>query len=246
VLRDVFIECLVNDRGFRSFFSLGDFFQRSSLRLRQLDKHPISCLLHFNTLHPREFAPQNKSPSAPTSSRTTSRHALLTETGSSRAYDGFNFSTGSYRQLIAGSWLDSRPHLPCGIPDRLRANTMTDPNFIILYVDNPSASASFYAGLLGKTPVESSPTFALFILESGLKLGLWSRHTVEPAANAAGGGGEIGFPVDSSDAVHNLFADWVKRGLEIIQRPTEMDFGFTFVALDPDGHRLRVFALSEQ
>ena len=24
--------------------------------------------------------------------------------------------------------------------------------------------------------------------------------------------------------------------------PTAMDFGFTFVALDPDGHRLRVFA----
>jgi hypothetical protein len=26
------------------------------------------------------------------------------------------------------------------------------------------------------------------------------------------------------------------------QTPTEMDFGTTFVALDPDGHRLRVFA----
>jgi hypothetical protein len=66
---------------------------------------------------------------------------------------------------------------------------MTDPNFIILYVDNPSVSADFYAGLLGKTPVESSPTFAMFILESGLKLGLWSKHTVEPASAAAGGGG---------------------------------------------------------
>ena len=124
---------------------------------------------------------------------------------------------------------------------------MTDPNFIILYVDNPSVSANFYAGLLGKTPVESSPAFALFIMESGLKLGLWSKHTVEPAAAAAaGGGGELGFPVNNSDAVHSLFADWVKRGLEIIQRPTEMDFGFTFVALDPDGHRLRVFAPSGQ
>jgi predicted enzyme related to lactoylglutathione lyase len=124
---------------------------------------------------------------------------------------------------------------------------MTDPNFIILYVDNPSVSADFYAGLLGKTPVESSPTFAMFILESGLKLGLWSKHTVEPAsAVAGGGGGELGFPVNNIDTVHSLFADWVKRGLEIIQRPTEMDFGFTFVALDPDGHRLRVFTPSGQ
>ena len=124
---------------------------------------------------------------------------------------------------------------------------MTDPNFIILYVDNPSVSADFYADLLGKTPVESSPTFAMFILESGLKLGLWSRHTVEPASPAAaGGGGELAFPVANNDTVHSLFADWVKRGLEIIQRPTEMEFGLTFVALDPDGHRLRVYAIPQQ
>ena len=31
-------------------------------------------------------------------------------------------------------------------------------------------------------------------------------------------------------------------GLPIVQKPTAMDFGHTFVALDPDGHRLRVFA----
>lgn len=123
---------------------------------------------------------------------------------------------------------------------------MTEPDFIILYVDNPSASAHFYEGLLRKTPVESSPTFAMFIMESGLKLGLWSKHTVEPAAAAAGGGGELALSVSNSDTVHDLFADWVERGLEIIQRPTEMDFGFTFVALDPDGHRLRVFAPSGQ
>jgi predicted enzyme related to lactoylglutathione lyase len=28
----------------------------------------------------------------------------------------------------------------------------------------------------------------------------------------------------------------------VAQPPTRMDFGFTFLALDPDGHRLRVFA----
>jgi predicted enzyme related to lactoylglutathione lyase len=122
---------------------------------------------------------------------------------------------------------------------------MTDPNFVILYVDSPAASAGFYASLLGKTPVESSPTFAMFALESGVMLGLWSKHTVEPAAAAAGGGAELAFSVDTSDAVHGLYTDWVQRGLQIIQRPTEMDFGFTFVALDPDGHRLRVFAATQ-
>ncbi len=75
---------------------------------------------------------------------------------------------------------------------------MTDPNFVILYVKDPSASAAFYADVLGRTPVEASPTFVMFALSSGL--------------------------------------------LPIAQPPTAMDFGLTFVALDPDGHRLRVFA----
>ena len=119
---------------------------------------------------------------------------------------------------------------------------MSDPNFVILYVDSPPASADFYAGLLGKPPVESSPTFAMFALESGVMLGLWSRHTVEPTATAAAGGGEIAFTVGDADAVRSVHADWRKRGLPILQAPVDLDFGHTFVALDPDGHRLRVFA----
>jgi hypothetical protein len=39
---------------------------------------------------------------------------------------------------------------------------------------------------------------------------------------------------------------WAARGLSIIQSPVAMDFGYTFVALDPDAHRLRVFAPSNQ
>jgi len=118
---------------------------------------------------------------------------------------------------------------------------MPDPNFVILYVDNPSASAAFYADLLGKASVESSPTFAMFALDSGIMLGLWSRQTVEPAAASADGGGEIAFSVADRAAVDATHADWKERGLPILQSPTEMDFGRTFVAGDPDGHRLRVF-----
>ncbi len=121
---------------------------------------------------------------------------------------------------------------------------MLNPNLIILYVDSPKGSAGFYADLLGKSPVESSETFCLFALESGLMLGLWSKHTVEPAAAATGGGAELALPVAGHKAVDDLHADWVKRGLVIAQAPTQMDFGYTFVATDPDGHRLRVFAPS--
>ena len=119
---------------------------------------------------------------------------------------------------------------------------MPDPNFVILYVKDPSASTAFYADVLGRPPVEASPTFAMFALSSGVMLGLWSRGTVAPAADAAAGSGELGITVADADAVRAAHADWSRRKLPIAQAPTAMDFGYTFVALDPDGHRLRVFA----
>lgn len=118
---------------------------------------------------------------------------------------------------------------------------MSKFSFVLLYVDNPPASAAFYADLLGAPPVESSPTFAMLPLTNEVMLGLWSRHAVEPAATGAGGG-EVAFTVDDAAAVERTHANWKQRGLPIAQAPTAMDFGHTFVALDPDGHRLRVFA----
>ena len=117
-----------------------------------------------------------------------------------------------------------------------------NPNYVLLYVDNPAVSVAFYADLLGLQPVESSTTFALFVLASGLKLGLWSRQTVEPKALASGGGSELAFSVGDRSVVNDMYADWSARGVAIAQRPVAMDFGYTFVAFDRDGHRLRVFA----
>ena len=116
------------------------------------------------------------------------------------------------------------------------------PNFLLLYVDSPAASAAFYAGLMGRPPIETSPTFAMFALEGGLMLGLWSKHTVEPAPAAGGGGAELAFTVENAGAVDATHADWLERGVKILQKPVDLDFGRTFAALDPDGHRLRVFA----
>jgi catechol 2,3-dioxygenase-like lactoylglutathione lyase family enzyme len=118
---------------------------------------------------------------------------------------------------------------------------MPDPNFVLLYVDDPTASAAFYAALLGRPPVESSPNFAMFALESGVMLGLWSRREVAPAATTPGGA-ELAFTVADADAVRATHANRIERGLVIAQPPTQLDFGYTFVALDRDGHRLRVFA----
>ncbi|HYX04957.1 MAG TPA: VOC family protein [Reyranella sp.] len=118
---------------------------------------------------------------------------------------------------------------------------MSNFSFVLLYVDNPPASASFYADLLDTKPMETSSTFAMLPLKADVMLGLWQRRNVEPVASAPGGG-EIAFTVADQAAVESTHADWKQRGLPIAQPPTAMDFGHTFVALDPDGHRLRVFA----
>jgi predicted enzyme related to lactoylglutathione lyase len=121
------------------------------------------------------------------------------------------------------------------------------PNYSLLYVESPEASARLYAGLLDLQPLQSSPTFVLFALSDGRMLGLWERASVKPAlpTGAVGVGGEIGFRLESRAAVDAVHADWRARGLPVIQAPAQVDFGYTFVATDPDGHRLRVFARTE-
>lgn len=116
---------------------------------------------------------------------------------------------------------------------------MPEAGFILLIVDSPAVSAAFYAGLLGTQPVEQSPTFAMLPLRPGIMLGLWSRRTVQPPPGAGPGGTEIAFVAADVDGVH---AEWSARGLAIAQPPVDSEFGRTFLALDPDGHRLRVLS----
>ncbi len=123
---------------------------------------------------------------------------------------------------------------------------MTSSNTLFLYVADAPRSAAFYADLLAAKSIEASPTFALAILPSGLALGLWRKDDVQPAPTAAGGGSEIGFKVDGAAAVDETHAEWSARGAVIAFPPTDLDFGRSFVALDPDGHRLRVYAMAEE
>lgn len=118
---------------------------------------------------------------------------------------------------------------------------MNSIDFVLLYVSDVAHSAAFWAELLGGPPVESSPGFAMFVLPGGLKLGLWLASDVLPATTTTGGGTEVCLSVASRadvDATHGRYA---ARGWPILQAPTAMDFGYTFAAADPDGHRVRVF-----
>jgi catechol 2,3-dioxygenase-like lactoylglutathione lyase family enzyme len=122
---------------------------------------------------------------------------------------------------------------------------MLTPHYTILYVADPAASARLYTGLLDAQPLDVMPTFSLFALDGGRMLGLWARDSVQPPADGHGAASELAFRLDDAAAVDALHAAWRARGLAILQAPAALDFGYTFTAADPDGHRLRVFARTE-
>jgi catechol 2,3-dioxygenase-like lactoylglutathione lyase family enzyme len=122
---------------------------------------------------------------------------------------------------------------------------MISPNLglVLLFVTNPQKSSLFYQDLFGFKPVEESPTFVMFALSNGVMLGLWSRYTAEPRVEALSGAQEICFPADDVD---ELYEQWGKKHVTVLQKPTDMDFGRTFVVVDPDGHRIRVYKLVKE
>ncbi len=119
---------------------------------------------------------------------------------------------------------------------------MTNSTGLFLYVRDVAASVRFYGDLFDIQPVQASPAFAMLVLPSGVSLGLWSTDDVKPAVEGDGGGHEIGFKVDDAAAVDQHCAEWWGKGAKIALPPTDLGFGRSFVALDPDNHRLRVYA----
>lgn len=115
------------------------------------------------------------------------------------------------------------------------------PDCLILYVNSPAESALFYRSLLGREALEQSPNFAMFALNEKTMLGLWAAHDVQPAGPHRGGGAEIGVTVGTDAEVDAAVASWKEAGWPVLQSPTTMDFGYTAVTADPDGHRVRVF-----
>ena len=118
-------------------------------------------------------------------------------------------------------------------------------NYLLLAVKSPAESAKLYTQLLGVEPVENSPTFVLYVLSNGIKIGLWLASDIAPTPKPAGGI-EISFSEAGRDAVLRTYEAWRALGVKVVQEPTDMPFGFTFVVEDADGHRLRPFVLAER
>ena len=117
---------------------------------------------------------------------------------------------------------------------------MNVPNPVLLYVEDPLQGAAFCERLLGTSPATVFPTYAAFAFENGLHLGLWSTQARDFVSSGTGHRSELAFMVDDEDEVRALRDAWQASGVEIGQDLATAVFGLTFVALDPDGHRIRV------
>ena len=113
------------------------------------------------------------------------------------------------------------------------------PNQIVLYTGDIEASKAFYQKVLDTQPQGLSPNFAVFPLDNGWTLGILRRETVQPEP-APAGGVELILERPNRESVDQVAATWRKDNVSIILEPTEAPFGYSFIAADPDGHRLRV------
>lgn len=117
---------------------------------------------------------------------------------------------------------------------------MPIPNLLLFYVKNPLESALFYEKIFSRKPVASFPTYVAFSFENGLTFSLWSIEATNFVSGGTGHRCELSFMVENEEAVRVLRQQWGELGVLIEQDLHEAVFGLTFVALDPDGHRIRV------
>jgi predicted enzyme related to lactoylglutathione lyase len=118
--------------------------------------------------------------------------------------------------------------------------TMQHPNLILFYVEDPLRSAQFYEQMFDSPPVAAFPTYVAFEFPNGLTFSLWSVKAKDFVSGGSGHRAELAFMVSNEAAVRTLRERWHNAGVQIEQDLHEAVFGLTFVALDLDGHRIRV------
>ena len=117
---------------------------------------------------------------------------------------------------------------------------MPNPNLVLFYVKSPLESASFYEKIFAQKPVASFPTYVAFSFSNGFTFSLWSMEAKNFVSSGTGNRSELAFMVSNENEVRSLHDSWKKMGVVIEQELHQAVFGLTFVALDPDGHRIRV------
>ncbi len=113
-------------------------------------------------------------------------------------------------------------------------------NQLILYVEDIEKSRLFYQALLEIKPLAIHPNYVAFMLPSGLLFSLWSSSAVNYVSGGTGHRFELSFMVKTEQEIHDIKKRWQSLNITIEQDIAKATFGLTFVALDPDGHRMRV------
>ena len=117
---------------------------------------------------------------------------------------------------------------------------MLSPNLLLCYVNDPIKSAEFYEKIFQQKPVAAFPTYVAFSFPNGLTFSLWSTTAKDFVSSGSGHRSELAFMVPTEEEVRHLRVTWEELGVKIEQDLFEAVFGLNFVALDPDGHRIRV------
>ncbi|PCK32431.1 glyoxalase [Pseudoalteromonas piscicida] len=112
---------------------------------------------------------------------------------------------------------------------------------LVLYVSDIKLSAAFYGLLFQCETAQLSPTFVSLKCASNVSIALKQNTALTPPSSITGGGTEISVLQPSQEAFLALYDTWNSIDIEFAQAPQSEVYGMSFVVLDPDKHRIRVF-----
>ena len=117
---------------------------------------------------------------------------------------------------------------------------MPAPNLFLIGVRDAEAATDFYSDLLEIAPSFVSPRYVAFDVAPGVLFALWTGYgdRVDPDVPRTS---EVGLMVPgAAEAIDAVHAQWVRKGVRVVQEPYDAVFGRTFVISDPDGNYVRV------
>ena len=117
-----------------------------------------------------------------------------------------------------------------------------NPNLIVLYSKDVEKSEAFYQNALDRKPIAKFEGFALFQISDQMQLGIQAESDILPQATGPYGGFELCISDVSIADVNALCEQWKAQKFHFILEPQHLEFGYTAVITDPDGHRLRICA----
>ena len=117
---------------------------------------------------------------------------------------------------------------------------MPAPNLFLIGVRDAEAATEFYSDLFEIAPSFVSPHYVAFEVAPDVLFALWTGHS-EHATPEVPRSSEVGLMVPgAAEAIDAVHAQWVRKGVRVVQEPYDAVFGRTFVIADPDGNYVRV------